>query len=90
MALQYGESQVLFAPEVQAMHILVSWKPVVLVWGLVSGLVLVGFLGSSLLEGRNRFAPSATNMRPVVVKPAVAPAVPQPKHPHKAAPTSGQ
>ncbi len=72
------------------MQILVPWKPVVLVWGLVSGLVLVGFLGSSLLEGRNPFAPSATNMRPVVVKPAVAPAVPQPKHPHKAAPTSGQ
>jgi hypothetical protein len=37
------------------MQILVPWKPVVLVWGLVSGLVLVGFLGSSLLEGRNPF-----------------------------------
>jgi hypothetical protein len=72
------------------MQILVPWKPVVLVWGLVSGLVLVGFLGSSLLEGRSPFAPSATNMRPVVVKPAVAPAVPQPKHSHKAAPTSGR
>lgn len=71
------------------MRILVPWKPVVLVWGLVSGLVLFGFLGSSRREGKKPFAPSATDVRPVVVKPAVASAVPQAKHSHKSAPTSG-
>jgi hypothetical protein len=71
------------------MRVLVPWKPVVLVWGLVSWLVLFGFLGSSVREGKKPFAPSATNVRPVAVKPAVAPAVPQATHTHKVAPTSG-
>ncbi len=33
-----------------AMYILVPWKPVVLVWGLLSGMILVSFIASSLLE----------------------------------------
>ena len=31
------------------MYILVPWKPVVLVWGLLSGMILVSFVASSLL-----------------------------------------
>jgi hypothetical protein len=34
------------------MMILVLFKPVVLVLGLLSGLIFVGFIGSSLLEGK--------------------------------------
>jgi hypothetical protein len=34
------------------MLILVPCEPIVLMWAVLSGLVLVGFIGSSLLEGR--------------------------------------
>ena len=36
------------------MMILVPFKPVVLMLGLLSGLVFAGFIGSSLLEGKAR------------------------------------
>jgi hypothetical protein len=38
------------------MLILIPLKPVVLILGLLSGLILVGFVGSSLLEKTNPFA----------------------------------
>ena len=38
------------------MYILVPWKPVVLVWGLLSGMILVSFVASSLLQGKDPFA----------------------------------
>ena len=41
------------------MYILVPWKPVVLVWGLLSGMIFLGFVASSFREGKNPFAPSA-------------------------------
>jgi hypothetical protein len=65
------------------MYILVPWKPVVLVWGLLSGMILVSFVASSLLQGRDPFAPSATKTR-------VAQTAQQPNHSHKAARTPGQ
>ena len=36
-----------------AMRILVPLKPVVLVWGLLSAMILVGFIASSMLQGKN-------------------------------------
>ena len=65
------------------MQILVPWKPVVLVWGLLSGMILVSFVASSLLEGKDPFAPCATIMQPASLKTSVA----QSKHSHKAART---
>jgi hypothetical protein len=65
------------------MYILVPWRPVVLVWGLLSGMILVSFVASSLLQGRDPFAPSATKTR-------VAQLAQQPNHSHKAARTPGQ
>ena len=62
------------------MRILVPWKPVVLVWGLLSGMILVSFVASSLLEGKKPFAPSAT-------KTDVTQTAQQPNHSHKAART---
>ena len=44
----------LFVPGGSAMRILVPWKPVVLVWGLLSGMILVSFVASSLLRERTR------------------------------------
>jgi len=71
------------------MYILVPWKPVVLVWGLLSGMILVSFVASSLLEGKDPFAPSATITQPASVKTGRAQAG-QPKHSHKTARTPSQ
>jgi len=67
------------------MRILVPWKPVVLVWGFLSGMILVSFIASSLLEGKNPFAPGATISQPPAVKAVAGQAGQQPKHSHKAA-----
>jgi hypothetical protein len=37
--------------------ILVPWKPVVVVWLVLSGVVLAGYVASSLMEGRRLIAP---------------------------------
>jgi hypothetical protein len=50
------------------MRILVPWKPVVLVWGLLSGMIFVGFVASSVLQGKDPFAPGATITQPSAVK----------------------
>jgi hypothetical protein len=39
-----------------AMVILISWKPVVFVWLLLSAMLWIGYVGSSLLQGKNPFA----------------------------------
>ena len=71
------------------MYILVPWKPVVLVWGLLSGMILVSFVASSVLQGKNPFAPSATITQPSSVKTGAAKAG-QSKDSHKAARTASQ
>jgi len=71
------------------MYILVPWKPVVLVWGLLSGMILVGFVASSVLQGKDPFAPGATITPPAAVKTGVVQAG-QPKHSHKPAQTPSQ
>jgi hypothetical protein len=71
------------------MYILVPWKPVVLVWGLLSGMILVSFVASSVLQGKDPFAPGATITQPSSVKTGAAKAG-QSKHPRKAAPTPSQ
>ncbi len=72
------------------MHILVPWKPVVLVWGLLSGMIFFGFVASSVLEGKDPFAPGAAITQSSAVKATAAQARQQPKHPHKAAKTPRQ
>ncbi len=62
------------------MRILVPWKPVVLVWGLLSGMILVSLVASSLLQGKDPFVPSAT-------KTGVAQTEKQSNPSHKTAPT---
>jgi hypothetical protein len=71
------------------MYILVPWKPVVLVWGLLSGMILVSFVASSLLQGKNPFAPGVNMTQPPSVKAGGAQAG-QSKHSHKAARTPSQ
>jgi hypothetical protein len=72
------------------MYILVPWKPVILVWGLLSGMILVSFVASSVLEGKDPFAPSAIITQSPSVKTGVAQAGQQSKHSHKAARTASQ
>ena len=72
------------------MYILVPWKPVVLVWGLLSGMILVGFVTSSVLKGQDPFAPGATIMQSSATKSGAVQAGQQPKHSHKAARTPNQ
>ena len=38
------------------MVILVPWKPVVVAWGLLAAMLWVGYVGYSLVEGKNPFA----------------------------------
>jgi len=72
------------------MYVLVPWKPVVLVWGLLSGMILVSFVASSVLQGKDPFAPGATITQPSSVKMGAAQAEQQRKHSHKAARTPSQ
>ena len=72
------------------MHILVPWKPVVLVWGLLSGMILVSFVASSVLQGKDPFAPGATITQSPAIKAGAAQAGQQPKHSHKAAQAPSQ
>jgi hypothetical protein len=72
------------------MRILIPWKPVVLVWGLLSGMILVGFVASSVLQGKDPFAPGATVTQPSAMKAGAAQAKQQPKHSQKAAQTPSQ
>ena len=71
------------------MHILVPWKPVVLVWGLLSGMIFFGFVASSVLEGKDPFAPGATITQHSAMKATAGQAGQQPKR-SKAAQTPGQ
>ena len=72
------------------MRILVSWKPVVLVWGLLSAMIFFGFVASSVLEGKDPFAPGATITQPSARKATAADSGQQSKHFHKAGQTPSQ
>ena len=50
------------------MMILIPFKPVVLVLGLLTGLIFVGFVGSSLLEGKEPFVMDRGQARHALVK----------------------
>jgi hypothetical protein len=77
-------------PEVLPCIFSVPWKPVVLVWGLLSAMIFFGFVASSVLKGQDPFAPGATVTQPSAVKVGAAQAGQQPKHTHKAAKTPSQ
>ena len=72
------------------MYILVPWKPVVLVWGLLSAMIFFGFVASSVLEGKDPFAPGATITQPSAVKATPVQAGQQLKHSQEPARTASQ
>jgi len=69
------------------MRILVPLKPVALVWGLLSAMILVGFIASSMVQGKNPFTLGATVTRSRDVKAGSAQVEQQPKRSHKTAET---
>jgi hypothetical protein len=71
------------------MYILIPWKPVVFVWGLLSAMIFFGFVASSVFQGKDPFAPGASMTQPSSVKAGGAQAG-QSKHPHRAARTPSQ
>ena len=85
-----GNRDSLFRPGGSAMYILAPWKPVVIVWGLLSAMIFFGFVASSVLKGQDPFAPSAAIIQPSSVKAGVAQAGQQPKHSQKPARTPSQ
>jgi hypothetical protein len=72
------------------MRIFVPWKPVVVVWGLLSAMIFFGFVASSLIEGKDPFAPGAIITQPAAVKTGPAQSRQQPKQSRKAAQTASQ
>jgi hypothetical protein len=66
------------------MMVLVPFKSVVFVLGLLSGLVFAGFIGSSLLEGKAPFAVDSGETRRAVLKQDTVRITPENKQPHKA------
>jgi hypothetical protein len=71
------------------MHIVVPWKPVVVLWGLLSAMIFFGFVAFSVLQGKDPFPPGATITQPGAAKTS-AQSGQQPKHSHKAAQTPSQ
>jgi len=80
----------LFVPGGSVMRILVPWKPVVLVWGLLSAMIFFGFVASSVLQGKDPFAPGATITQPAAMKAGAGQTGQQPKQSHKSARTPSQ
>ena len=72
------------------MYILVPWKPVVLVWGLLSGMIFVGFVASSVLQGKDPFAPGATITQPPAMKTGAAQTRQPANRSHRATPTQSR
>ena len=73
------------------MYILVPWKPVVVVWGLLSAMILFGFVASSVLQGKDPFAPGAIVAQPRAVNAGATHAgQQQAKYSHKAVRTPSQ
>jgi len=67
----------------------VPWKPVVLVWGLLSTMIFGGFVASSLVRGKNPVAREPTVPRSTDAR-GGAHAAEQSKHSHRPAQTYGQ
>jgi hypothetical protein len=66
------------------MLILIPWKPVVIVWGLLSAMILFGYFAGSLMKGQNPFTEFRLPTQHIIAKPPAPPAVPKQTHIHAA------
>lgn len=65
--------------------VLVPWKPVALVWALLTGMILIAFTASSLLRGKNPLVRGFAATHAMGVKARATYSGQQAKHSHKAA-----
>jgi hypothetical protein len=72
------------------MLILIPWKPVVIVWGLLSALIFIGYVESSLRKGISPFGVDSIKTTQIDARHTAAHAASQPKHTHKAATATSQ
>lgn len=70
--------------------VLIPWKPVVLVWGLLTAMILVGFTASSLLQGTDHPVAPGAAVQSTDAKAGAAHAGQQPKQSHKPAHSSNR
>ena len=68
------------------MLILIPWKPVVIVWGLLSAMILFGYFAGSLIKGQNPFAEFILPTQHIVGKPPAPHTAPKQTHVYTAAP----
>jgi hypothetical protein len=68
------------------MLILIPWKPVVIVWGLLSAMILFGYFAGSLMKAQNPFAQFILQTQHIVGKPPARRTVPKQPHVHAAPP----
>lgn len=66
------------------MLIFIPWKPVVIVWGLLSVMILIGYIAGALMKGQNPFAEFRLPTQHIVVKPAAPHTTPKQPHVHAA------
>ena len=67
--------------------IFLPWKLVVLVWGLLTAMIFIGFTASSVLQGTDHSSAPALAVKSTQTKSGSAHAVQQPKHAQTAAQT---
>jgi hypothetical protein len=77
----HGAQQMITGGE--AMLILIPWKPVVIVWGLLSAMILFGYIAGSLMKGQNPFAVYSTQTQQFSTGKSDTYAPSQQKHSHK-------
>jgi hypothetical protein len=68
------------------MLILIPWKPVVIVWGLLSAMILFGYIAGALIKGQDPFAEFSLPTQHIVGKPPAPHTAPKQTHVHTAAP----
>ena len=66
------------------MLILVPWKPVVILFGFFTALILFSYYGSALIEGKNPFVPYGSAPNHVIAGPSPAHSSTDHKHTRKA------
>jgi len=67
------------------MLILIPWKHVVIVWGMLSAMILFGYFAGSLIKGQNSFSEFSLPSQHIVGKPPAPQATPKQTHVHAAA-----
>jgi hypothetical protein len=65
------------------MLILVPWKPIVFVYGILVALILFSYCASALIQGKNPFAPYGDVANRVIFGQPAAHSAPEHKHIHK-------